>query len=284
MQNILLAKADQKSFQTLLADLPQSAILIFEGGLNLSLISEIVRAVLGLNQHGLIKLKPEDGKKTISVAQVRELNLRLSLKAKSKNSRTLVLIENAAALTKEAQNALLKNIEEPVEGVHFLFLLNRPEELIATIRSRSQMVKLSNPSLGEITKFAEQEFGLSPQETQTLWLQAAQDLKKFLMVAASSESRQELQNVAENAKSFVQGSPEQKAILVAKLKDRPAAIEFLQTLLGIFQILAADALAKHNSELALKFEQKIMIVETLVNGLHHNLNLKITLARLLVEF
>ena len=46
------------------------------------------------------------------------------------------------SLTAEAQNALLKTIEEPVAGARFFFLVPSPETLLPTVRSRAQIVEI----------------------------------------------------------------------------------------------------------------------------------------------
>ncbi|NOY94422.1 MAG: hypothetical protein GXP55_24870 [Deltaproteobacteria bacterium] len=43
----------------------------------------------------------------------------------------------------EAANALLKTLEEPRPGVHFILLSERPERLLPTIRSRTQSLRLA---------------------------------------------------------------------------------------------------------------------------------------------
>ena len=43
----------------------------------------------------------------------------------------------------EAANALLKTLEEPRPGVHFVLLAERPDRLLATIRSRCQRVRFA---------------------------------------------------------------------------------------------------------------------------------------------
>jgi len=47
----------------------------------------------------------------------------------------------------EAANALLKVLEEPPRGLVFLFLAENPGDLLATIVSRSQVVRMA-PSVG----------------------------------------------------------------------------------------------------------------------------------------
>lgn len=50
--------------------------------------------------------------------------------------RLVFIIDEAHMLTREAQNALLKSLEEPPPGVHFIFCTTAPHKLLDTIRSR----------------------------------------------------------------------------------------------------------------------------------------------------
>src|SRR5271154_3470631 len=50
----------------------------------------------------------------------------------------VVLLDEAHMLTPEASNALLKTLEEPPDKVVFIMATTQPEDLVATIRSRSQ--------------------------------------------------------------------------------------------------------------------------------------------------
>lgn len=52
----------------------------------------------------------------------------------------VVIIDDADALSLEAQNALLKLLEEPVKNVYFILTTHSPEKLLQTIRSRVQAV------------------------------------------------------------------------------------------------------------------------------------------------
>lgn len=57
----------------------------------------------------------------------------------------LVLIHPAETLNVNAANALLKNLEEPPPGTHFLLVAHRWHQLLPTIRSRCQRVMLPAP-------------------------------------------------------------------------------------------------------------------------------------------
>lgn len=59
---------------------------------------------------------------------------------------TVLIIDEAHMLTREAQNALLKTLEEPPPGVFFIFATTAPDKLLSTIRSRCQHYMLRPPT------------------------------------------------------------------------------------------------------------------------------------------
>jgi DNA polymerase III subunit gamma/tau len=64
----------------------------------------------------------------------------------------VVILDEAHMLTDEASNALLKTLEEPPEKVVFIMATTQPEDLVDTIRSRSQHFHFRALSFGEIVE------------------------------------------------------------------------------------------------------------------------------------
>lgn len=65
----------------------------------------------------------------------------------------IVVIEDADRLTEQAANALLKVLEEPPPQVVWLLCAPSTEDLLPTIRSRTQVVRLSTPSRQAIADY-----------------------------------------------------------------------------------------------------------------------------------
>ncbi|HEX3372436.1 MAG TPA: DNA polymerase III subunit gamma/tau, partial [Candidatus Acidoferrales bacterium] len=63
----------------------------------------------------------------------------------------VVILDEAHALTGEASNALLKTLEEPPDKVIFIMATTQPEDLVDTIRSRSQHFHFRALSFTEIS-------------------------------------------------------------------------------------------------------------------------------------
>ena len=90
----------------------------------------------------------EDGK-SIKIAQIRELEEQISEKP-ILSERKVYVINNGDLMTVEAQNALLKTLEEPPEYAIIILVLSNESKLLNTIKSRcTTMVfqKLSNEEL-----------------------------------------------------------------------------------------------------------------------------------------
>ena len=92
-------------------------------------------------------------KKNIVIDQIRELSEYLELSAHQEKGKRIVLIEPADALNQSASNALLKILEEPPENTLFILVTSQAQKLIATIRSRCQLLDFRGPSLEETREF-----------------------------------------------------------------------------------------------------------------------------------
>ena len=124
---------------------------------NIHLVSgglEVVDEILSLvSQSGIqIENNPD-----ISVREYKPFGIdeAIELHARSR-SRGLngprVFVVVTAGMTNEAQNALLKTIEEPVADTLFFFCVQSADTLLPTVRSRSQILNLSRSTrtAGEI--------------------------------------------------------------------------------------------------------------------------------------
>ena len=92
-------------------------------------------------------LKPEE-KSTSTIEQVH--NTMDTLKTRQNFDRFIV-IRPAEMMTAEAANAILKNLEEPQEKVHFVLITEAVSALLPTIRSRAEIYVWR----GGVTKISE---------------------------------------------------------------------------------------------------------------------------------
>src|SRR5262249_7849709 len=108
---------------------------------------------------------------SISIDAVCELIRFTKLKIASGSSRKqrLIIIDDAGTMTVEAQNALLKLLEEPPEDMVFLLNVAILASLLPTVRSRSLAISIKQPARADLEKyFAAKGFG--PKQMQSAYL------------------------------------------------------------------------------------------------------------------
>jgi DNA polymerase-3 subunit delta' len=98
---------------------------------------------------------------TIKVDQVREAIDRAAYRP-FEGRRRVVIVDVADAMVPEAQNALLKTLEEPPAGSMFVLVTARPDMLLPTVRSRCQRLRFGRLSPGDVAGVLIQAHGYEP--------------------------------------------------------------------------------------------------------------------------
>ncbi len=129
------AGSGKKTFATLLA-----AALAFSSESDEEGEKKCKRILEGTSPDVLM-LTREEGKKTIGVDAVRDFCASVYL-TPSELDFKMYIFDEADKITPQAQNALLKIIEEPPQGVYMLLLCENSLSLLSTVRSRAQKVTL----------------------------------------------------------------------------------------------------------------------------------------------
>ncbi len=91
-----------------------------------------------------------DKKSSIGVDEIRTINKDVILKPVECKYK-IYIIKDAHKMTEQAQNALLKTIEEPPNYVYFLLLCDNAKKLLQTIRSRAQLIRINRESKDKIS-------------------------------------------------------------------------------------------------------------------------------------
>ena len=86
-----------------------------------------------------ISLINQEGE-SIKIKTIREIKEQLSFSAYQANQTRYFVFLDAHLTTIPAQNALLKSIEEPPTNTQIVFITDNPQKLLATIRSRCQLI------------------------------------------------------------------------------------------------------------------------------------------------
>ena len=109
--------------------------------------------------------------KDISVHQIRAIVLANAAFPPHEGRARVFILRRAEEMSIGAANALLKTLEEPRQGTHFILLTSRPDRLLPTIRSRTLPVRFA-PLPDAIVRGILTKHGV-PDERQDLALELA---------------------------------------------------------------------------------------------------------------
>jgi len=104
---------------------------------------------------------------TIKISSIREINKSISLNYDEINYRGII-ITDADKMGIESQNAFLKNLEEPPEGVIFILITSEPSKLLTTINSRCWKVDFTPLSDSALSNILEKHFQMSPENIKSV--------------------------------------------------------------------------------------------------------------------
>lgn len=95
-------------------------------------------------------IESADGK--IKIEQIREMQRKIAEKPITANKKVYI-IENCDTMTKEAQNCLLKTLEEPPEYITIILICVNEDYLLSTIKSRCTVMYFEPLKQDEIKKY-----------------------------------------------------------------------------------------------------------------------------------
>lgn len=102
---------------------------------------------------------------SIKIEQVRDIQRKVMFRA-YQGGRKVIIVEEAAAMTAEAANCLLKILEEPPDGTVFILLTALPQNLPATILSRCQQLIFKLLTFQELAEYLHKQHGLAWEEAR----------------------------------------------------------------------------------------------------------------------
>ncbi len=108
---------------------------------------EACKEITAGNSLDVIEIDAASNRGIDQIRELREMVRYAPAAARTK----VVILDEAHMLTGEASNALLKTLEEPPESVIFVMATTEPENLVDTIRSRSQHFHFRALTFNEIT-------------------------------------------------------------------------------------------------------------------------------------
>lgn len=147
---------------------------------------------------------------SIKIAQIRKLQTDIIIKPHKEYK--IYIINEAEKMTIEAQNALLKTLEEPPEYAIIILITNNKEQLLDTIKSRCEIIKFLPISLLDLKKYLIDR-GIEDQRAQLLSVFSRGSIEKALELSESAD----FAIMREDIQSYIQTILDKKIIDILEI-------------------------------------------------------------------
>jgi len=142
-------------------------------------------------------IQPDNAKNPkISIADIKEVRNKAQLSASYGGSKVFI-ISSAEKMTVEAQNALLKTLEEPAEKTIFILTVTSEKLLLPTILSRCQKIKIPLLPQQQIKNY------LNIKELKKAEIISRLSLGKVGLALKISENQEMMTNILEKFKQII---------------------------------------------------------------------------------
>jgi DNA polymerase-3 subunit delta' len=113
----------------------------------------------------VIQVEPDAKTPAIKIEQVRTLVREIGARPFEGSARAFI-VDDAHTMTEQAQNALLKSLEEPAAASHVMLVTGAPQALLPTIRSRAQMIRFGPLPAALLEAHLVERHGLTADEAR----------------------------------------------------------------------------------------------------------------------
>jgi DNA polymerase-3 subunit delta' len=221
-----------------------------------------------------LHVKKPDDRQEISIDNIRTISRFLRLRTPGSDGiRRIIFIENAQHLSVEAQNALLKMLEEPNDDTAFILTAPHKLSLLPTIVSRCQHLWINPITI----KRAEQHYQgqYSQKQIEAAW-RLSQGSSALLRALLHDDSSHPLKQAVETAKSYLAQTTYERLILLDRLSKNKDDLErFLEALSKVLAALHQSAIKKSSVKQAVKLQDDRKLVQKTQKQFDTNANLRL---------
>lgn len=175
--------------------------------------------------------------KSISVDDIRSMLRDIQLLPVNSRRKAYLIIDGHK-MTLQAQNCLLKTLEEPPRNRFILMTVEDSDQLLPTVRSRAVTLQTGINSTEEIRGHLDQNFKNSPDEKDFASRHAEGSIGKAITILESDEYGACRQSALAYARALMDGEYVESFRLIGGVQDR-TVMTFLEILAGFFRDVAA---------------------------------------------
>lgn len=272
MNQIALHPKSKRLLENLQVNSPQSLLLSGSRGIGLLTVA---RWFAGKKIAGIVR--PQDTKDntdsengTISVEMIRRLYEQTRAKYVS---RQIIIIDDADRMSRGAQNAFLKLLEEPGSEIYFILTSHVPQNLLLTIRSRTQYATIQPLDRVNSEEFIDKLGITSPVKKSQLQFIAGGLPAELTRLVGDDAYFAERSEIISDARDFLQANTYKKLLITQKYRsDRTKATQLID---GCLQILVHSMSANPQAAMITQLKRLLEIREHI--AVNHNIPLQLAL-------
>lgn len=225
------------------------------------------------NNNANFNLINEEGS-AIKIEQIRNMQVKIAEKPINSNYK-VYLINDAELMTQEAQNCLLKTLEEPPEYIVIILITSNENKVLNTIKSRCMKLYFNNLDKNSVKKVLTEKFEM--EDINDSFLDAAGgSIKKALLIKEKSSEYEQITKLfdiidKENLVNFINSA----SIIYENKDDIYNILDYINILLEIK--------IRSNSSNSFKFANCIFTVEEVKKRLRANSNYDMSIDYLLMN-
>ena len=210
----------------------------------------------------------------IKIDQIRNMQNKIAEKPMNSNYK-IYLINDVELMTQEAQNCLLKTLEEPPEYIVIILITSNENKVLNTIKSRCLKLYFNNLTNEEVKNILENKFGI--ENTNNSFLTAVGgSIKKALLIKEKSSEYEQIDKLfdiikKENLVNFINSA----SILYENKDDIYNFLDYINILL--------ENKMKEDTYFASKYANCIFIVEEVKKRLRANSNYDMSIDYLIMN-
>lgn len=175
----------------------------------------------------IIEFRIKKENRSIKVDDIREINKEVNKKPYEEDKK-VIIIYNSDLMTKEAQNAFLKTIEEPPENVFILMICESLDNILETIKSRCQIYKLNHLSEEDMKMFINDKYPDIDEELKEIFLKISDGIPGKVEKFIEDEDFKNIRNMSMNIL---------KKMLLYKKNDMESILQYTEFLVKHIYLL-----------------------------------------------
>lgn len=214
-------------------------------------------------------IEPEE--KSLKIEQIRLMNSKIYEKPVVSNKKVYI-IDNAENMTKEAQNCLLKTLEEPPEYAVIILIGTNENMFLNTIRSRCVKINFNKINDEDLKKLLMEKFNYS-NVTQNLLKLFSGSIEKAINLQGKQDIYLEVESIFNNIENTNIIDLLNKKEILTKNKEE------IMNILEYINVLFFEKITQGNN----RYIKAIEIVEDTKDRINKNANLDMTIDNLLIN-